>query len=58
MGWYRFKCTFRRVVDNRLKLQWQEIIQLASTISFSDDDDSLGVFTLLNLFTKSLTLEV
>jgi hypothetical protein len=35
------KCTFRRGVDNRLMLQWQEIIQLASIISFSDDEDSL-----------------
>jgi len=32
------KCTG---VDNRLMIQWQEIIQLASTISFLDEEDSL-----------------
>jgi hypothetical protein len=35
------RCTFRRGVDNRLMLQWQEIIQLASTIVFSDEEDAL-----------------
>jgi hypothetical protein len=29
------KCTFRRGVDERLMIRWQEIIQLASTIVFS-----------------------
>ena len=34
------KFTFRRV-DQRLMNMWLEIVQLASTISFSDDEDSL-----------------
>jgi hypothetical protein len=35
------KCTFRRGADDRLMLRWQEIIQLASSIAFTDDEDSL-----------------
>lgn len=35
------KCTFRRGVDDRLMLMWQEIIQLASTIVFTAEEDSL-----------------
>lgn len=35
------KCTFRRGVADRLMLLWQEVLQLASTISFSDEEDSL-----------------
>jgi hypothetical protein len=35
------KCTFRRGVDQRLMNIWLEIVQLASTISFSDEEDSL-----------------
>jgi len=36
------KCTFRRGVDERLMIRWQEIIQLASTIVFSYEEDSLN----------------
>ena len=41
--WYgtNLKCTFRRCVDDRLMNLWLEVVQLASTISFSDDEDSL-----------------
>lgn len=35
------KCTFRRSVHNRLFSLWEEVVQLASTIVFTDDPDSL-----------------
>jgi hypothetical protein len=35
------KCTFRREVDERLMIRCHEIIQLASTIVFLDEEDSL-----------------
>jgi len=35
------KCTFRRLVDDRLFLMWEEVFQLATTISFEDSDDAL-----------------
>lgn len=35
------KYTFRRGVDQRLMNMWLEIIQLASTIIFTDEEDSL-----------------
>jgi hypothetical protein len=35
------KCTFRRGVDQRLMNKWLEIVQLASTICFSEEEDSL-----------------
>lgn len=35
------KCTFRRGFDQRLMNLWLEIIQLASTISFTNDEDAL-----------------
>lgn len=35
------KCTLRRGVDERLMNMWEEIVQLAGTISFSDEEDSL-----------------
>jgi hypothetical protein len=34
-------CTFRRSVDDRLERMWLEIVQLASTITFSDVEDSM-----------------
>lgn len=36
------KCTFRRGFDQRLMNLWLEIVQLASTISFTEDEDALG----------------
>jgi hypothetical protein len=51
------KCTFRRSVDNRTYRTWLEIVQLASTISFSDEEDTLiwkftsnGVYTSQSLY--------
>lgn len=35
------KCTFRTCFDQRLMNLWLEIIQLASTISFTNDEDAL-----------------
>jgi hypothetical protein len=35
------KCTFRRIVNERLGRIWPEIVQLASTISFSDEEDAM-----------------
>jgi hypothetical protein len=35
------KCTFRRTVNERLGRIWLEILQLASTISFSDEENAL-----------------
>jgi hypothetical protein len=52
------KCTFRRCVDDRLMNPWLEVVQLASTISFSDDGNLLlMVFILLNLYIELLILE-
>ena len=35
------KCTFRRTVDSNLNRMWLEVIQIASTISFTDEEDTL-----------------
>jgi hypothetical protein len=35
------KCTFRRGFDTRLMNLWLEIVQLASTITFSEEEDTL-----------------
>jgi hypothetical protein len=35
------KCTFRRCGDDRLMNMWLEIVQIASTISFTQEDNSL-----------------
>lgn len=35
------KCTFRRGVDKRLMILWLEVVQIASTINFSVDEDEL-----------------
>ena len=35
------KCTFRRCVYGRLYNLWLEVVQLASTIIFTDEEDSL-----------------
>jgi hypothetical protein len=51
------KCTFRRTVDNRMGRVWLEIVQLASTIVFSDHEDEMiwkfssnGVYTSQSLY--------
>lgn len=51
------KCTFRRGVDNRQMNLWLEIVQLASTITFSNDEDALiwrftsnGVYSSQSLY--------
>lgn len=51
------KCTFRRCVDGRLFNLWLEVVQLASTISFTDEEDSLirqfnseGVYSSQSLY--------
>jgi hypothetical protein len=35
------KCTFRRTGDIHLMELWEEVCQIASTISFSEEEDSL-----------------
>lgn len=35
------RCTFRRTVNERIMNLWNEIVQIASTISFKDEEDSL-----------------
>jgi hypothetical protein len=35
------KCTFRRIVDETLMRDWDEVVQLASTIIFSDSQDEI-----------------
>jgi hypothetical protein len=35
------KCTFRRCVDRRLFLQWEELVNLVFTIDFPDEEDAL-----------------
>lgn len=51
------KCTFRRCVDDKLMNLWLEIVQVASTICFSDEEDSLiwkftsnGVYSSQSLY--------
>jgi hypothetical protein len=34
------KCTFRGCVDMRLFLMWEELVNLISTIDFSEEDDA------------------
>jgi hypothetical protein len=33
------KCTFRRCVDVRLFNMWEEVVNIASTVIFSADED-------------------
>ena len=35
------KLTFRRAIPERLMLLWEELLQIASTIEFSDNDDDI-----------------
>jgi hypothetical protein len=35
------RCTFRRCVDMRLFLMWEELVNLVPTIEFSGEDDAL-----------------
>jgi putative lipoic acid-binding regulatory protein len=35
------KCTFRRTVGQRLMNMWDEVVQLATTICFSNEEDNL-----------------
>jgi len=35
------KFTFRRAIPERLMLLWEELLQIASTIEFSDNDDDI-----------------
>jgi hypothetical protein len=38
---HNLKCTFRRTVDSRLGRVWLEIVQIASTFVFSEEEDAL-----------------
>jgi hypothetical protein len=51
------KCTLRRTVDDRLERMWLEVMQIASTIIFSDEEDSMiwqfssnGVYSSQSLY--------
>lgn len=35
------RCTFRRIADDRIIRQWQEIIQVALTLDLSNEKDQL-----------------
>jgi hypothetical protein len=35
------RCTFRRTVDNRLMQQWIEIMQIANSIQFGEENDAI-----------------
>jgi hypothetical protein len=35
------RCTFHRIVDNRLMQQWYEILQIADSIQFGDENDAI-----------------
>jgi hypothetical protein len=50
-------CTFRRCVDVRLYNRWNEVVSLASSINFSEDDDEMvwqhnssGVYSSQSLY--------
>jgi hypothetical protein len=51
------KCTFRRIVHDRLLLMWEEVFQLASTLSLNDSENALiwklssnGVYSVQYLY--------
>jgi hypothetical protein len=51
------KFTLRRTVDRVLMNQWDELVQIASSIQFSDDEDALiwqfnssGILTVQSLY--------
>lgn len=51
------KCTFRRTGDIHMMELWEEVCQIASTISFSEEEDSLiwqftsnGVYSVQSLY--------
>jgi hypothetical protein len=51
------KCTFRRCVDMRLLLMWEELVNLISTVDLSSDEDALiwqyqssGVYSSQSLY--------
>jgi hypothetical protein len=35
------KVTFRRTVDHRLMLQWEELLQICSSIQFTEERDAI-----------------
>jgi hypothetical protein len=35
------KVTFRRTVDHKLMLQWEELLQICSSIQFTEDRDAI-----------------
>jgi hypothetical protein len=37
----QLKCTFRRCVDDKLFRMWDEVVNVASTLVLSDEDDEL-----------------
>lgn len=47
------RCTFRRTVGERLERLWQEVVQLASTISLSEEEDEMiWQFTSTGIYTS------
>jgi hypothetical protein len=51
------KCTFRRMGDHNMLELWDEVCQIASTISFSEEEDTMmwqfsskGVYNVLSLY--------
>jgi hypothetical protein len=51
------KFTFRRIVDRNLINQWEEVVQIATNIQFSEEDDALvwqfnssGIYSVQSLY--------
>jgi hypothetical protein len=41
LDWVNFKFNFRRTVDNSLMNQWLELVQIATSIQFMDEQDAI-----------------
>lgn len=53
------KCTFRRTVGASLFTMWEEVCQFASTICFSDEEDSLiWQFTSNGIFSTQFLYKI
>jgi hypothetical protein len=51
------KFTFRRTVDSRVMQQWYEVLQIASSISFKEEEDAIiwkfdskGMYSVQSLY--------
>jgi hypothetical protein len=51
------KFTYRRIVNHRVMNQWYEVLRIASSISFKEEDDSIiwkfnskGIYSIQSLY--------